>query len=65
MDQVIYFKCLRRLKALSIKLTSFHLMVDSMYGIEGLNPLPEGKQWSVFLKIDCGDQRGKLIFLSN
>ena len=54
-----------RLRDLAMKLEVFHVMLDSLYGIEGLekNPLPEGKKWSVFLKVDCGKKRSTKILL--
>ena len=41
------------------KLEKFHVMVDSVYGIEQLAAAKiEGKPWGVYLKIDTGDKRG-------
>jgi len=47
-----------RMKVLAEKLEEFHVMVDHNYGIDLLeqNPL-QNKQWSVFLKLDCGFKR--------
>jgi D-serine deaminase-like pyridoxal phosphate-dependent protein len=47
---------------LANKLEEFHVMVDSLQGLNGLlaTPLNEGKQWSVFLEVDCGNGRSKL-----
>ena len=47
------------MSALAEKLEEFHVMVDHNYGIDLLeqNPL-QNKQWSVFLKLDCGFKRG-------
>ncbi|XP_060557981.1 D-serine dehydratase-like [Ruditapes philippinarum] len=48
-----------RLINLANKLEEFHVMVDSLQGLNGLlaTPLNEGKQWSVFLEVDCGNGR--------
>ncbi|NXP25090.1 DSD1 dehydratase, partial [Scytalopus superciliaris] len=46
--------------ALAQKLQAFQLLVDSPQGLELLrqNPLPGGKRWLVWLKVDCGNGRG-------
>ncbi|XP_053386323.1 D-threo-3-hydroxyaspartate dehydratase-like [Mercenaria mercenaria] len=46
----------KRLINLANRLEEFHVMVDSLQGLKGLiaTPLKEGKQWSVFLEVDCG-----------
>jgi hypothetical protein len=38
-------------------------MVDSVQGIDDLiaTPLQSGKKWSVFLEVDCGYGRSKLL----
>ncbi|XP_050164128.1 D-threo-3-hydroxyaspartate dehydratase-like [Myiozetetes cayanensis] len=45
--------------ALAQQLQAFQLLVDSPRGLELLqrNPLPGGKRWLVWLKLDCGNGR--------
>ncbi|NXG08505.1 DSD1 dehydratase, partial [Sakesphorus luctuosus] len=45
--------------ALAQQLQEFQLLVDSPQGLELLrqNPLPGGKRWLVWLKLDCGNGR--------
>ncbi|NWV25380.1 DSD1 dehydratase, partial [Origma solitaria] len=45
--------------ALAQRLQAFQLLVDSPQGLELLlqNPLPAGKRWLVWLKLDCGNAR--------
>ncbi|NXM78644.1 DSD1 dehydratase, partial [Serilophus lunatus] len=47
--------------ALAQHLQAFQLLVDSPQGLELLrqNPLPGGKRWLVWLKLDCGNGRGR------
>lgn len=44
------------------RLQMFHLFVDNEVHLQALtkHPPPEGKKWSVFMKIDCGLCRGNL-----
>ena len=44
------------------RLEKFHVLVDNYVILDSLvvYPLPEGKKWSVFLKVNCGYNRGKL-----
>ena len=41
----------------------FHVMFDTMEGLEGLiqQPLNNGRRWSAFLEIDCGYGRSKFM----
>ncbi|XP_076033888.1 D-serine dehydratase-like [Oratosquilla oratoria] len=50
---------LPRVFQLTKTLETFHVMVDSDVAVDTLsaNSPPEGKKWSVFLKIDCGNKR--------
>ena len=43
------------MRAIAERLQAFHIMIDHKYGLDLLedNPLDQ-KQWSVFLKVDCG-----------
>ena len=43
------------------RLEKFHVLIDNLVVLKALvNNLPkEGKKWSVFLKVDCGYNRGK------
>ncbi|NWT01840.1 DSD1 dehydratase, partial [Mionectes macconnelli] len=45
--------------ALAQQLQAFQLLVDSPRGLQLLqqNPLPGGKRWLVWLKLDCGNGR--------
>ncbi|NWT74750.1 DSD1 dehydratase, partial [Prunella himalayana] len=45
--------------ALAQRLQEFQVLVDSPQGLEMLlqNPLPGGKRWLVWLKLDCGNGR--------
>ncbi|NXU08847.1 DSD1 dehydratase, partial [Pardalotus punctatus] len=45
--------------ALAQRLQAFQLLLDSPQGLELLlqNPLPAGKRWLVWLKLDCGNAR--------
>ncbi|XP_039404286.1 D-threo-3-hydroxyaspartate dehydratase-like [Corvus cornix cornix] len=45
--------------ALAQRLQAFQLLLDSPQGLEMLlqNPLPGGKRWLVWLKLDCGNGR--------
>ncbi|NXK89667.1 DSD1 dehydratase, partial [Formicarius rufipectus] len=45
--------------ALAQRLQQFQLLVDSPHGLELLrrHPLPGGKRWLVWLKVDCGNGR--------
>ncbi|NXH30174.1 DSD1 dehydratase, partial [Myiagra hebetior] len=45
--------------ALAQRLQAFQLLLDSRQGLEMLlqNPLPGGKRWLVWLKLDCGNGR--------
>ncbi|NWR95621.1 DSD1 dehydratase, partial [Furnarius figulus] len=45
--------------ALAQQLQAFQVLVDSPQGLELLqhNPLPGGKRWLVWLKVDCGNGR--------
>ena len=49
-----------RLDALSLKLKQFHVLVDSEASTRTLikNPRSDGKKWSVFMKLDCDNNRG-------
>ena len=51
-----------RLQALSEKLERFHVLVDHDRGIDRLisNDPGAGKQWLVWLKVDCGGGRGTM-----
>lgn len=46
---------------LAQRLQEFQVLVDSPQGLEMLlqNPLPGGKRWLVWLKLDCGNGRGR------
>ena len=48
-------------------LDKFHIMLDNWSSVEVLekNPPPEGKKWSVFLKVNAGNNRGKLTDVTN
>ncbi|KAK7083660.1 hypothetical protein SK128_013971 [Halocaridina rubra] len=48
-----------RISALTRRLEKFHVMVDSKLAVETLiaSQPPTGKTWSVFLKVDCGNNR--------
>ncbi|KAF2344030.1 Alanine racemase N-terminal, partial [Trinorchestia longiramus] len=50
---------LPRVTRLTKALQDFHVMVDSDEAMELLTetPPPEGRRWSVFLKVDCGKRR--------
>ena len=53
----LYFP--KRMKTLSEELKLFHVMVDSSYAISLLDSPPAaGTRWSVYLKVDCGNNRG-------
>ncbi|XP_074642370.1 D-serine dehydratase-like [Tubulanus polymorphus] len=56
-----------RCKVLAEKLQAFHVMVDSLHGIEALaeNPLKDGQNWSVLLKIDIGSKRAGVLWNSD
>ena len=43
------------------QLEKFHVLIDNLVVLKALvtNPSKEGKKWSVFLKVDCGYNRGK------
>ena len=43
------------------RLEKFHVLVDNCVILDALTayPLPDGKKWSVFLKVNCGYNRGK------
>lgn len=43
------------------RLEKFHVLIDNLVVLKALvnNPPKEGKKWSVFLKVDCGYNRGK------
>ncbi|NXB94392.1 DSD1 dehydratase, partial [Vidua chalybeata] len=45
--------------ALAQRLQEFQVLLDSPQGLEMLlqNPLPGGKRWLVWLKLDCGNGR--------
>ncbi|NXP61074.1 DSD1 dehydratase, partial [Chloropsis cyanopogon] len=45
--------------ALAQRLQEFQVLLDSPQGLEMLlqNPLPAGKRWLVWLKLDCGNGR--------
>ena len=45
---------------LSSRLQEFHVLIDNQVILEALlsHPLPEGKKWSVLLKVNCGYNRG-------
>ena len=52
----------KRMKKLSQRLKLFHIMVDSSYAISLLKEPPSvDKLWSVYLKVDCGNNRGTVI----
>ncbi|NWH88872.1 DSD1 dehydratase, partial [Aegithalos caudatus] len=44
---------------LAQRLQAFQVLLDSPQGLEMLlqNPLPDGKRWLVWLKLDCGNGR--------
>lgn len=50
---------MERVAALTARLNQFHVMVDSRLAVETLRETtpPMGKKWSVFLKVDCGNNR--------
>ena len=46
---------------LMARLETFHVNVDNhviLDALEASGGLPVGKKWSVFLKVDCGNNRG-------
>ncbi|KAH3787470.1 D-threo-3-hydroxyaspartate dehydratase-like [Dreissena polymorpha] len=60
-DDIIYAspmvkeKLTKRVQSLASRLADFHLMVDSVVGIDGIieTPLDGDRKWSVFVEIDC------------
>jgi len=42
------------------RLQKFHIFVDNDFTLKALisYPPPQGKKWSVFMKVDCGNDRG-------
>ncbi|XP_019615073.1 PREDICTED: uncharacterized protein LOC109462877 [Branchiostoma belcheri] len=45
----------QRCARLVTQLEQFHVMIDSSAGLDAIKSTPlSGKQWSVFLKVDCG-----------
>ena len=52
-----------RLKKLMSRLEKFHIMLDNDVALDMLeaNAPPDGKKWSVYLKVDAGGCRGKLF----
>lgn len=48
-----------RVRTLTERLEKFHVMVDSRLAVDLLleTPPPPSKTWSVFLKVDCGNNR--------
>lgn len=48
---------------LLVQLEKFHVLVDNYVILNALTASPpKGKKWSIFLKVNCGYNRGKLWF---
>ncbi|NXO80402.1 DSD1 dehydratase, partial [Sitta europaea] len=49
--------------ALAQRLQRFQVLLDSPQGLQLLlqNPLPAGKRWLVWLKLDCGNGRAGIV----
>ncbi|VDI27517.1 palmitoyltransferase ZDHHC13/17 [Mytilus galloprovincialis] len=50
---------IERCKQLAYRLKAFHVMIESLHGLNALlsSPLDNGKKWSVYLEIDDGSGR--------
>lgn len=56
---------MERCAALSERLELFQVLLDHPQALEQLRkrPLSDGRQWHVWMKLDCGNGRGKMCIL--